>query len=159
MTSRTITYLSVSGGILLGIALLLGEWYVEKYVPDTKVLEWSEVSSQGRRIIEEIVPPQEGETYIYYYGDGFASFKEDGNLVTDKRVVSYFSDEDEMYVIASTYDQIRAIETEFGSTWIDTTVVTVNHQNPDDDFTMWFSAESRMDKKAVEYIQARVNSP
>ncbi len=148
--------LSVGVPLLVLAPVLAFSIYIGLYSPDIKVLEWDKVVATGRSQVLEIVQPHEGETFKYFYSIGLLSFKEDGNLITDKRIVSYWEVDGELYLNESAYPDIVGYTVTPAKTWIDDTVVVVNHADADYDFELYLSAEDGMDKVAISYIKSQI---
>jgi type IV secretory pathway VirB9-like protein len=140
--------------VLIPIVALLV--YIGLYTPDTKVLAWDEVVSSGRDQVLEVVHRNEGEEFKYFYSLGFLSFKEDGNLITNERVVSYWELDGQVYINESSYDEIVGFTITPAQSWIDDTIVLVNHDDPAYDFELYFSPEAGMDKVVISYIEDRI---
>ena len=80
------------------LVLFLGPWLVftvastVMLIPSTQVVDGWLVWGQSRNFLEESGVVEPGESILYFYGDGLFSFEEDGNLLTESRVISYWTD-------------------------------------------------------------------
>ncbi|MBD8526419.1 hypothetical protein [Pseudomarimonas arenosa] len=146
--------LSLVVAAVLSIAI-----YTEYFGPPTDTSEWHRLPSRAQSEVERIVPPLNGEKFLYYYSLGAISFEEDGNLVTDQRVVSYATYEGEPFQFESRYEDIRDISVQQGQHFLDDTVITLHHEDPDLDFELWFSVKRGLDRKIANYIRQRISQP
>ncbi len=105
----------------LWLALLLMGFGIR---PD-RVLRGSELRSwdRGTLISEGYLDPD--EEVLYLYSNGFWSIRPDGNLLTDRRVVSYEVAEEEHYFETVPYEEIFRIEVTYGEAGIEETEITV----------------------------------
>ena len=136
----------IAFAIIAGIALTVLGFVVDSYVSSPQVERWQDVSLLGRRAIEAKVPPQEGETFLWFYSDAIYGYEADGNLITDQRVVAWFQEEgDDSPAVPfwSTYDEITAISVEAAEGFYGQTVVTIQHADPDNDWELWLGAGTK----------------
>jgi hypothetical protein len=83
----------IPAALLLAAILGFGALTQSGILPSTAVLAGDVVPSRHRALLysEGIVP--DGETLRYFYSEGFLSVLEAGSLLTDKRVITYVTDE------------------------------------------------------------------
>lgn len=141
---------AVVGVILLAIAM-----YVGATAPPLEAQNWDNISQIGKKTIRTLVPPLPGETFLYFYGDGF-DFTSDGNLVTDQRVVSYEMYEGEFLLSEGHYEDIADLTVEYSDTWLENTIISLHFDQPDDDFAIWISIDGGMDRTIIDYIESRI---
>lgn len=133
-------------------------WFMpQTTIPSTKVEKWEALSPRAQEIITKIVEPLEGEQFIYFYSAGVFRLQVDGNLVTDKRLVSYFEENDQLYVSDALYPDIKGITVTNSKSWLEDTFITVNFENEDEDFDLLFSAEANIDRQVIDYINRKLN--
>jgi hypothetical protein len=88
--------------------------------PSLNVITGEELAPSDLALIraEGIVEPD--ERISLFYSAGVFSIREDGNLITDKRVISYQEIENEMWMASAKFDQLEdvVIEESGGSFWI-----------------------------------------
>ena len=87
---------------------------------------------------------------------GMFSIKEEGKIVTDKRVISYEVDEnDEMQIYEAKFDEILELWVGdpdiWGNVWIE--VVRKNGSS----FYLIFSNEENSHRAAIDFIESRLN--
>ncbi len=163
---KTSTKLLIAAGIVFGVLVFLvlvalvglGFALEANLIPDTAAAEGSRLSSRAREQISEVVTLNEGETIEWFYSAGLFDFKEDGNIVTNQRLISYYMDADDgvPYVSYTNYDDVTGIETVMSESSHEDTIVTVRHADSELDYSLWFSAEDGRDKRIVAAIRARI---
>lgn len=152
--------------LLLGVVAVLyllaagTGYYMEATGPPLDTEKWPSLKESGQEAVTAIIPPRPGESYLYFYSLGAFSYAEDGNLVTDQRVVSYFEGEDgEFYRYETDYRDIEDILVSYGSGFLEDTEILVVHADPELDYPLVFSVKGGLDRELVEYIQSRLKSP
>ena len=65
---------------------------------------------------EGVLEPE--ESVLYYYSGGLIDYMEDGNLCTDRRVISYFTSAEELYVESTAYADIVRLEVDPADGWM-----------------------------------------
>jgi hypothetical protein len=152
----------IVAGVLFGLLLigLLGwlTWVgLEMQVgmsPDTAVVAGSEMKAPTRKAIEKLVPLRPGETIEFFYSAGLWSFEEDGNLVTNQRVVSYMTEDGEFTLNEADLDDIVRVVPEFSDSWLEDSLVWVELAEGDG-FYLLLSCEWGGDRKAIDYLAKR----
>ncbi len=95
----------------LGVALELG------YFPDTAAVAGEDLPDRVVAMLREEGVLEAEERVLYYYSGGLFDYMEDGNLCTDRRVISYWTEEGELYVEAAAYADIVGLEVEPAEGW------------------------------------------
>ena len=100
---------------------------------------------------------EDGEEVLHFYSQGLLSMQEDGNLLTDSKVVSYWLDEEteEFLVETASYDNIAAIETDYADSFSELTVITVQRTDGSD-FILLVSAEENKDTQFVDTLESNL---
>ena len=100
---------------------------------------------------------QEGEEVLHFYSQGQLSVEEDGNMLTDSKVVSYWIDEetDKFLIEVARYDEIASVDTEYSDTHSDHTVITVQRHDGSQ-FVLVVSAEDNRDVPFVDTLESRI---
>ncbi len=140
-----------AGGILAGLAMadLLG--------PSTRALRDSEIPSSYETTLVQADVLEPDEQIQFFYSGGFFSILEDGNLLTDKRVVSYETVDGELYVASAKYPEIRELDVQYSESFLDDTVITISTLS-DDEFVLIVSAEDGRDKEFVSDLESRLSA-
>jgi hypothetical protein len=140
--------LAVGAGIFgLVVAIVLG--------PSTRALRHSEIPSSYKTSLVEVGVLEPNEQIEFFYSAGLFSILEDGNLLTDKRVVTYETVEEELYVASSVYSEIRELDVEYSEDIFSDTAITVSTMSGDD-FLLFVSAEDARDKEFVADLERRI---
>ncbi len=134
----------------LGLCLLLGFGLQSGYLAATEVLSGSKLPEHQRTEIVKIVNLRPGERILYYYCAGFV-VAEDGNLITNQRVISYEERDGETLVYEAEYDQIVDVEMTRGS-FTEDTVLKIIPANLDYDFFLLLSVENDGDQKFYQEL-------
>lgn len=155
--NRVLIIVAIVGGVLLlvcgGGLAALGIWLESGEIPDTAVMDSTDLEPDAVAEIGAVIGLREGEAIQYYYGYGF-SFGEDGSVVTDQRVVSYDGTKGEMIVSDAELDEITAWTVHPSESWLDDT--TIGIETPGDELWLWFSSEDEGDQHVIDYLQSRL---
>jgi hypothetical protein len=115
--------LSVFGIVLLALML----FSAFGFLPGTKVMSGSEIPAKDVQFLhaKKIVP--ENESILYFYSAGILSIREDGNLLTDRQVISYTQvpESDDILAKSATFAEIEDIRVERGRVMVENTRVTI----------------------------------
>ncbi len=139
--------LALAGLVAIGVAAEMG------YLPPTAVVERAKLRTSVVELLREHGILEPGETVRYYYSTGFLSYLEDGNIVTDRRVISYWQPlgETAIEVAAATYAEIADVAVDWGDSFLDDTVITVTLREDENgiagEIELWASTEDGGDKK------------
>lgn len=134
------------------LALIVGPSL--KLMPATVAVNGDQVPSWHIRWMREEGLLDDDETVIYFYSADLLSFRSDGNVVTDKSVISYWMENDELYGDYAYYDQIASVEVEFTDSLLDDTVVMIRTHDGED-LVLLVSPEEETDHLFVEAIEQR----
>ena len=104
---------------------------------------------------EGIIRPD--ETVLYFYSTGLTSISDDGNLLTDKRVVSYERIEGVLEVYAAKYEDVAEIIVVEEGNFIDDTIVEINTTD-DDVFLLFLSPLEEGDQTFINELRSRIPS-
>ena len=126
-------------------------------IPDTVIVSGDEISEPAREAIGKAITLRPNETIAYFSSTGVLNWEEDGNLITNQRVVSYMQDEEGKFIVEEAdYDNIEEIAPEFSDKWIDDTFVWITPREGEE-FLIALSIEEDLDHPAVEYIQRKLD--
>jgi len=138
----------VAGGSLLVLLTVLGS-----FGPSTVATPGSQLSERTRNILieEGLITPD--ENVLYFYSAALFSVREEGNLFTDQQVVSYEVVEGETFVFAANYEEIEAIDVNYGDGWLTDTEITVRAQDGNE-FLLIASGEEGGDREFVTRLMS-----
>ena len=93
-------------------------------VPPAEVLAGRTLSARQYAMVQHLAGLEAGETIEYYYSAARLFYADDGNVVTDRRLVSYFRDADGFLSLDSVeYGRIRSVHVIFGDFFTPTSIV------------------------------------
>ena len=102
------------------------------------------------------------EEVLYFYSAGLLSIREDGNLFTDRRVISYQELDGQLDLYDAAYDDITSINFTPSNNMFEDSTITINLTNGDW-FVLFISTESNGDdtfyQKLHELWQKRTTPP
>ena len=124
-------------------------------VPNTRVVDGEWVWGPSRAFLESNNLLAPGEEVVLFYSAGLLSFAEDGNLLTDRRVVSYETDpaSGALLVAQSDLPDVVGIAVEPGK-WLTPTMVVVIREDRAC-FALRLSAEGGGDRRFIRALEAR----
>ena len=139
--------------VLVGIGLKMGVF------PDTKVQSGKDLASNTRAKLVSNDIILESDNIIYFYSGGFLSVMEDGQLLTEDRVVGYETIENnQLNKYQMLYKNIKTIElVEQGNSLSDSVYKIIGNENASyESLTILLSAESDGDTKFIKELESRV---
>ena len=87
--------------------IFAGLMVIGTFTPPTSVIAGDEVSQSDVDILRAEGIIAGDEKLILFYSAGMISVREDGNIITDKRVISYEEVDDELWIGSARFDQIQ----------------------------------------------------
>jgi hypothetical protein len=145
------------GGLLAVALQLLILAQAFQLLPDTAVIKGESLASWNRAYLvrHQLVDPN--ERVIYFYSAGAWSIGEDGNILTDKRVISYYYDEESgrRVVESAMFSEIDELEVgeDEGQHYTQVVVRTLDEAN----FTIILSPEEGMDAAFIAELRKRMS--
>jgi len=124
-------------------------------VPPAEVLAGRTLSARQYALVQDLAGLEAGETIEYYYSAARLSYSEDGNVVTDRRLVSYFRDNDGYMAQDSVeYARIRALHVVFGDFFTPTSIVACIGRGAS--MTLYSSGAWDGDRRMIAAIRSRL---
>lgn len=120
-------------------------------VPDSMAVRGEDLPASALTFLAEAGLLEEQEQVLYYYCDGLVSFREDGNLFTDRRVISYWEEGEELFVEQATYSEISAIEPIYDDSLFANSQIWVERASGEA-FQLIVSNEDDLDEEFVELL-------
>lgn len=149
----------IPAGLLIAAIIGFGVLTQSGFLPSTAVLAGNDVPSRHRALLysEGIVP--DGETLRYFYSEGFLSVLEGGSLLTDKRVITYVTDEaGQLQIYEIVLSEITAIDiVETGNFFTDS-IYHVSTGDPERWLQFPLSTESGGDETFVDAARAALDN-
>lgn len=152
-------YVGIPSGLLLLVLMSIGIMSIVGVIPSTEVLAGDKLPKHQQQtlVYEGIV--DEGEKIEYFYSQGLVSIMEDGNLLTDRRVISYFMNEaGEMEIYELYLDEISDIELITEGDLFNDSLYQVNGFEQDNWLQIYLSTESDGDKDFVNALRSKLDA-
>ncbi len=123
--------------------------------PGTMVLRADEVPDSYRTTLVDAGVIEPDERMLFFYSAALLSVLGDGNLLTDRRVVSYSTWQGELSVSSAPYAEIADFETDYSESILEDTIVTVTTRSGDA-FFLLLSSEQERDHEFTARLRALV---
>lgn len=132
-------------------ALLAGFAVLGSFVPTSTVIAGDELSHGDLELLraEGIIEPH--EYVILFYSTGLFSIREDGNLITSKRVISYAEYENEMWVASAPFEEIETVSIEESGGFFSDTIILVTLTDGQS-FRLYATTERDGDKRFLDTL-------
>ena len=142
---------------LAGPLVLLVIMSTLNVIPSTQVVSGSKMWDRDVEFLRSSGLLEEGEEVLYFYSQDLFDMKNDGNMLTNRKVVSYWKDDasDEFLAEVARYEEIEDLDTQPSSSFGDDTVITV-HRYDGSSFILVVSGEDGRDQLFVDALQSRV---
>lgn len=153
--SRAAWVVGTLGG-LFGLALI-GLMILSLLGPPLAVTAGEDLGGDYLRLLRKEGILEEGEQVVLFYSAGLFSILENGNIVTNRRVISYESAGNEFWVASARYDEIfDVVVQENGGAFQDTTFLVTPMEG--DAFCLLASTEEDGDELFLQEIRSRISS-
>ncbi len=104
-------YVGIPSALLVLLVASFGVLTMSGVFPSTEVASGSEMRQKDRVLLIETGIVQPKEDIRYFYSDGFFSILEDGNILTDQRVIRYVRDKTNVLkVYEFMFDEIQQVK-------------------------------------------------
>jgi hypothetical protein len=143
--------------LLVGAVVAIGVMSTNGTIPSAVVLSGAEVPANQRRKLVEYGVVGEDEKIEFFYSDAFFYVMENGQALTDTRLVAYESSDDEFFIYDATFDEITAIDVLSWGTFVDPTVVEVSTSGDEDVIYLSLSTGEQGDRKFLRLLERRTN--
>jgi len=126
-------------------------------LPSTEVVIGSDMPQKDRDMLvdNEILLPN--EQIQMFYSNGFISILEDGNVLTDKRVVSYETIDGKLQIFATSFEKIGEVNVVKNGDYIDPTIIEVWTKDGSG-FRVLLSTENGGDKKFISALKEKYST-
>ncbi|MDC0603043.1 DUF4234 domain-containing protein, partial [Aliiglaciecola sp.] len=142
----------LAASIMIVPTLAIGIASETHFFPSEKVVTESQIWDRDLKFFyrQQLIPAN--ESIRYFYSDALWDARDDGNGFTDKRVFSYWLDDEAgLQRESAVYEEIKNIETEFSKTELSNTIVTITRYD-DSTFLLFVSNTDEGDKTFVEEL-------
>jgi len=134
---------------LLGLTLVSES----SLLPNDAVVTQADIMTSDMKFLhrKKIVPPE--EKINYFYSDAFLTIRDDGNGFTDKRIFSYWLDENDQFQSEMvSFEKVKDIKVEYAEDPDSNTIITVTRLD-NSDFMLFVSAVDARDKLFVNELR------
>lgn len=140
--------------IMLGL-VVLGVMVESGALVSSEVVAGSELSQADSQMLvdEGIIAPD--ETVLYFYSTGVTSISDDGNLLTDQRVISYERVDGVLGVYAAKYEEVEDVIIVEEGNYIDDTIVEIDTVDGEL-FFLYLSPIEGGDHAFIKELQSRI---
>jgi len=127
-------------------------------IPENSHTAGSRLWDHNSEFLQQVGLLQKGEKVLYFYSDGVLSIEDDGNILTDAKVISYWKDDEtkEFFVETARYEDIETIETDYSDNFTDPTVITIR-RNDGSDFILVVPSQENRDVAFVDELESRLH--
>lgn len=119
--------------VAVAMVLLFGIGIEAGFLPDSRARAGSELPSSVVEELRELGIVDADEPVLFFYSGAMLSIAGDGNLFTDRRVISYQTLEGRLHVYEASWDEIEEIEFDDTDSWLEDSTITVQRKDGD-----WF---------------------
>ena len=145
--------------ILFG-SVIFGLLTMTSILPSTEVLHQSQIPKQDIEKLKRNGVLHEDDNVDYFYSYGLRSILEGGNLLTDDRVIIYFTDEKGDILIYEMYfEEISSIEALQTGGFLSNSLYRVNGVTDDYWLLLELSTEKKGDERFVRTLKDRAGLP
>ena len=156
--SKLVHFSAIFIAIVFTFLFLVAIGFEMGVFPDTKVQSGKDLASNTRAKLVSNDIILESDNIIYFYSDGFLSVIEVGQLLTEDRIVSYETTENnQLEKYQMLYKNIKTIElVEQGNFSFDSVYNIIGNENASyESLTILLSAESDGDTKFIKELESR----
>ena len=127
-------------------------------MPSAEVLAGDKLpNSEVRTLLSEGII-DDNEQVVYFYSAGVSSILEDGNLLTDRRVISYFTNnENELEMYELFFAEIRNVELVQDGNFLNDSIYKVFSNEGDAWLLLYLSTTSRGDIRFIEALRENID--
>ncbi len=140
--------------VLIGVAFF-GLMVLGMLIPTSAVITSDELSQSDIEFFrtEGIIEPD--EHIVLFYSTGLLSIREDGNMITDKRVISYEENADQLWIGSAPFDEIRDVSIAESGDLITDAALLVTLDNGES-FILYISTSEDGDMRFLDEINKRL---
>jgi hypothetical protein len=119
----------------------------------TRALTGAELPDAYREKLVELGHLEPDEQVLFFYSAALFSIEDEGNLLTDRRVVSYQMQEGGPWRASAPLETVAHVEVSWSQSDFEDTVITV-HTSDDRSFRLIVSGEEERDRAFVEKLES-----
>ena len=147
---------AVTGMVVGALVLVMAVASSFHWIVPSRVVTGEEIRPADLRFLRAEGMLEDGELPLYFYSIGIFSVADEGNLLTDRRVVSYFRlpfESARLLISSATFEEIHQIETTYSDSALeDSEVFVQTSADADDGFYLSLSSEEGGDRTFVNRL-------
>lgn len=140
--------------LVFGLAAYVTWQFASGTWPSTAVTAGEDLPDFVAELLAENQILEPGEEILYFYSLALTNYLDDGNVLTDRRVIRYTMDEGDLNVTAATFAEVLLIEPEYPEDALGDTSLKV--QSEDELIYLFLSTENERDRAFIEELERRV---
>lgn len=140
--------------LLVVLFIALGVGVEQGFFPDAVAQPKGKIPQRQLDRLVEMGVVDEEETVEFYYSTALFSLEKDGNLFTDRRVISFQKEGENLKVYEATYAEIAELEFTESESWEDDSLISVT-KTDGDWFLLVVSPEEGRDTLFFERLKKR----
>lgn len=141
--------------VLVGFSLMSSTGVV----PSTRVLSGQEMKISDVEALRQFGVLEQADNVAYFYAQGLSSIMESGNVLTQDRVILYFTNEEqEVEVYEIFFDEITGVTLEEPGSLLEDAVYLVSTEDPDRWLKLFLSIDQKGHEKFVDELKRRMRS-
>jgi hypothetical protein len=142
----------VLAGILMLSLMAIGMAFELGYFPDTAAVAGDDVPARVVARLRDADILEDDERVLYLYCGGLFDYLEDGNLCTDRRVISYWTEDEQLQVDAAPYGEIADVDVRYAKGWVDDALITIERDDGSQ-FVLYVAGENGGDRKFATALE------
>ena len=145
-------------GIFATLTMTLTLLMSLRIIPAPWVVDGDWLREQDIQFLSDYELLHEGESVLLFFSGGTWSIREDGQFLTERRLVSYTNSTEgsEIYHDEVSYEEIVGVRVQWSQSWADYSIVTITAEG-DYEFQVWLSPDEGGDRKFVKELKKRAN--
>lgn len=120
----------------------------------TKVVLGTELSRHQTQLLQANGIIESDEQILMFYSQAYMSILQEGNLITNRRVISYEKEDEDIWIYDALYHEITDIQIDQKGDRLKDTVVKIEFAG-DQYFFLFLSAEDQGDDRFLEMLQQK----
>jgi len=155
---RWYAFVGIPLGLIFAVLIGFGLMTMTGAMPSAEVLAGDKLpNSEVRTLLSEGII-DDNEQVVYFYSAGVSSILEDGNLLTDRRVISYFTNnENELEMYELFFAEIRNVELVQDGNFLNDSIYKVFSNEGDAWLLLYLSTTSRGDIRFIEALRENID--
>ncbi len=137
--------------VLFLVFLVFGFGILSGHIADSKVVTGRKLPARVSKVVKESASLEADEKILYFYSTTITP-DGDGNVVTNKRVISYVNDGTDAWCESILIEDIAEVEFLKSDGWLEDSVIVVI-SNDGTELTLYAATEEKGDERMVKEIR------